>query len=77
MSQILRRTSLAEKKAQQEKNEVMALISDLSHQLKTPLANIILDIELMEQGNPEDVQQKEFIRHTRAQASRKNIEISI
>ena len=66
MSQILRRTSLAEKKAQQEKNEVMALISDLSHQLKTPLANIILDIELMEQGNPEDVQQKEFIRHTRA-----------
>ena len=52
MSQILRRTSLAEKKAQQEKNEVMALISDLSHQLKTPLANIILDIELMEQGNP-------------------------
>ena len=77
MSQILRRTSLAEKKAQQEKNEVMALISDLSHQLKTPLANIILDIELMEQGNPEDVQQKEFIRQTRAQASRKNIEISI
>lgn len=44
---------------------------------RTSLANIILDTELMEQGNPEDVQQKEFIRHTRAQASRKNIEISI
>ena len=68
LGQILRRASLAEKKAKQEKNEVMALISDLSHQLKTPLANIILDTELMEQGNPDDVQQKEFIRHTRAQA---------
>lgn len=68
LGQILRRASLAEKKAQQEKNEVMALISDLSHQLKTPLANIILDTELMEQGNPDDSQQKEFIRHTRAQA---------
>ncbi|MDY4921827.1 sensor histidine kinase [Frisingicoccus sp.] len=68
LGQILRRASLAEKKAQQEKNEVMALISDLSHQLKTPLANIILDTELMEQGNLDDRQQKEFIRHTRAQA---------
>ena len=68
LDQILRRASLAEKKAQQEKNEVMALISDLSHQLKTPLANIILDTELMEQGNLDDRQQKEFIRHTRAQA---------
>ena len=68
LGQILRRASLAEKKAQQEKNEVMALISALSHQLKTPLANIILDTELMEQGNLDDRQQKEFIRHTRAQA---------
>lgn len=68
LGQILRRASFAEKKAKQEKNEVMALISDLSHQLKTPLANIILDTELMEQRNPDDRQQKEFIRHTRTQA---------
>lgn len=68
LGQILRRASYTEKKAQKEKNEVMALISDLSHQLKTPLANIVLDTELMEQGNPDEGQQKEFIRHTRAQA---------
>lgn len=68
--QILNRASYQEKQAQKEKNQVMELISDLSHQLKTPLANIIVDIELLESNEMEDKQRQEFLCHVKAQASR-------
>ena len=48
----------------------MKLISDLSHQLKTPLANIILDTELLESNGLKEEQRKEFLHHAKAQASR-------
>lgn len=70
MEQILNRASWQEKQAQKEKNQLAGLISDLSHQLKTPLANIILDTELLESSKLEETQRKEFLSHTRAQAAR-------
>ena len=48
MRQVLGRAVWQEEQAKKEKNQVMELISDLSHQLKTPLANIVMDMELLE-----------------------------
>lgn len=70
MQKVLNRASQQERLAQQEKNQVMGLISDLSHQLKTPLANIILDTELLESDEMEEEQRKTFLCHTRNQAVR-------
>lgn len=70
MRQVLSRASWQEKQAKQEKDRVMELISDLSHQLKTPLANIILDTELLESDEMKEKQRKTFLCHARNQAVR-------
>lgn len=70
LEQILNRASWQEEQAKKEKNQVMKLISDLSHQLKTPLANIILDTELLESDELKEEQRKEFLHHAKAQAAR-------
>lgn len=70
MQQILSRAAWQERQIRRENNQIMELISDLSHQLKTPLANIILDTELLESEELEEDQKKEFIRHAKNQASR-------
>ena len=44
---VLRRSSLEREKAGKEKGEIASLLSDLSHQLKTPLANILLNTEIL------------------------------
>ena len=68
MRQILSRALAREEQAQNEKKQVMELISDLSHQLKTPLANIILDVELLEKDQLDEQQRKGFLNHTKEQA---------
>lgn len=70
MQQILSRAAWKERQIRRENNQIMELISDLSHQLKTPLANIILDTELLESEELQEDQKKEFIRHAKNQASR-------
>lgn len=70
MRQILSRAAWREQEAVHEKQEVMSLLSDLSHQLKTPLANIILDMDLLESGltQMEEAGRLEFLSHAKAQA---------
>ena len=71
MRQILSRAAWREQEAVHEKREVMSLLSDLSHQLKTPLANVILDMELLESGldHMDEAGKREFVSHAKAQAS--------
>lgn len=71
IEQLLSRAAWRENKAILEKKKVTELLSDLSHQLKTPLANIILDLDLLESGTSHiDIsQQKEFLSHAKSQAS--------
>lgn len=68
---ILNRAVWREKEAVKDKQQVTQLLSDLSHQLKTPLANIILDLSLLESGsaNMEESQRLEFLSHAKTQAS--------
>lgn len=70
MKQILGRAAAREELAQNEKKLVMELISDLSHQLKTPLANIVLDVELLEKGQMDAQQRSHFLKHTKEQATK-------
>ena len=71
LMQILSHAAWREEKAVREKQQTTALLSDLSHQLKTPLANIILDLELLESNsaNMEWQQKTLFLSHARSQAA--------
>lgn len=53
-----------------EKQAVKTLIGDLSHQLKTPLANLIMYTELLQQDNLIKEEQKEFILRTRSETEK-------
>ncbi|MDE5931835.1 MAG: HAMP domain-containing histidine kinase [Lachnospiraceae bacterium] len=68
--QILNNERFKEQQATGEKNQVMELISDLSHQLKTPLANIVMNMELLQGDTLTKEQQKEFLEHTEAQVEK-------
>ena len=48
----------------------MELVSDLSHPLKTPLANIIMDMELLQEESLSEEERKEFLEHTKSQAGK-------
>lgn len=67
---ILNNARYKERRAVGEKNQVMELISDLSHQLKTPLANIVMNMEILKDSAMEEGQKKEFLEHTAGQAAK-------
>ena len=56
--------------AQREKEQVKSLISNMSHQLKTPLANVVMYEELLEAGVEEMETQKEFQRRLKEQTGK-------
>lgn len=70
LRQILNNAHFTEKQSIEEKNQVMELISDLSHQLKTPLANIIMNMELLQDAALTEERRKEFLEHTKSQADK-------
>lgn len=51
---------MEQRTAQEEKEKVKSLVSDLSHQLKTPLANIRLYQEILKQKGIEEAQKEIF-----------------
>lgn len=70
LRQILDAAAYKENQAVKEKNEVAELLSDLSHQLKTPLANIRMNMEILENEELDGEKRKEFQRLTAAQAEK-------
>lgn len=66
--QILNSAQFKENQAVEEKDQIMELISDLSHQLKTPLANIVMNMELLQDDALTEEHRKEFLEHTECQA---------
>ncbi len=57
-------------KLQDEKEIIKGLISDISHQYKTPLANIAMYTDILLQENLEEDEQREFLRRTKEQAEK-------
>lgn len=73
ISQLIRILSSArykEQQAQEEKKQTMELVSDLSHQFKTPLANIVMDMELLLDAGLEEGKRNEFLAHAKSQADK-------
>lgn len=68
LMRILNDARFREKRAVEEKDQVTELISDLFHQLKTPLANIVMNMELLQNDALTGAQRKEFLAHTENQA---------
>ena len=67
---VLRRSSLEREKAGKEKGEIASLLSDLSHQLKTPLANILLNTEILKEEKLTKEEQKVFLKRNQEQAEK-------
>ena len=69
LSRILETAEYKEQESVKEKEKMAALLSDLSHQLKTPLANVVMYTELLE-TEPEGQRRTEFLHETRRQAQK-------
>ncbi len=50
LSQYLQMTQTSKKQLEEEKNQIKELISDISHQTKTPIANILLYAQLLSES---------------------------
>jgi signal transduction histidine kinase len=70
LTSLLHRTSHDKETASLERDQISALLSDLSHQLKTPLANVIMYTELLEDPELTKEQRTEFSSQTRIQAEK-------
>lgn len=67
LKQLLMITEHDTRMSREEKESVTRLISDLSHQLKTPLANMKMYTELLKEDNLSEEEKKEFIVRTSEQ----------
>lgn len=67
---VLKRSSLERDKAGKEKAEIAALLADLSHQMKTPLANILLNTDILKEGSLSVQEQQIFLQRNRQQAEK-------
>ena len=70
LRRILSSADAKERQAIEEKNQTMELISDLSHQFKTPLANIVMNMEILQEPSLNEDRRREFLEHTRSQAEK-------
>lgn len=59
LSEYLSNSSLSARKVEEEKDKIKALISDISHQTKTPIANLMLYSDLLAEDDiPDNVREK-------------------
>ena len=70
LKQLIMITEHETKASKEEKEAVTTLISDLSHQLKTPLANITMYTELLKDESLSIDEKNEFITRAGEQASK-------
>lgn len=54
-------------KLRTERDEIKSLISDISHQLKTPLANLEMYCTFLQEGDLDEQQRREFSGHVQSQ----------
>ncbi|MEE0420017.1 MAG: HAMP domain-containing sensor histidine kinase [Lachnospiraceae bacterium] len=65
---VLAQVSWERERASEERDKVAALLSDLSHQLKLPLANVLMYTELLVDEGLSSQEREKFARETRIQA---------
>lgn len=70
LCRVLERADREKERAGNEKEEIAVLLSDISHQLKTPLANILLNTELLKSGRLASSEQQMFLERNEEQAQK-------
>lgn len=70
LCRVLERADREKEKAREEKRETAVLLSDISHQLKTPLANIILNTEILKAGRLTGAEPEMFLKRNEEQAKK-------
>ncbi len=70
LKKLLQQQEYDRRKAGKEKEEIAVLLSDLSHQLKTPLSNILLNTDILKGGQLSPQEQKEFLMRNEEQAKK-------
>lgn len=70
LRQIFNQVSWERERAARERDEVAALLSDLSHQLKLPLSNVVMYTELLEDESLSVEERRNFLGETRSQAQK-------
>lgn len=72
LKRIQEKVELEVGEAQKEKEQVKSLISNMSHQLKTPLANIMLYEEILEEEGVSAEDRRKFLHKMRKQSEKVN-----
>lgn len=70
LSRLYDALRVAEANAEDEKRIMQGMVADLSHQIKTPVANIKMDLELLAIRQMTPDKQQEFLERTRHQADK-------
>lgn len=70
LRKILRQSVSLREQAQKDRESLAGLLSDLSHQLKTPLANLVMDEELLREGGLSDEERRRFLDHMEEQTKK-------
>ncbi|BFL48300.1 sensor histidine kinase [Lactonifactor longoviformis] len=67
---IQEKLNLEVQSARKEKEQVKSLISNMSHQLKTPLSNVMMYQEILESSSLEEEQRKKFLEKLKTQSEK-------
>ncbi|MDO4275055.1 MAG: HAMP domain-containing sensor histidine kinase [Eubacteriales bacterium] len=70
LDRLLGTVSRNQERALEERDQVASLVSDLSHQLKTPLSNVLMYTELLGEEGLSPQEKQEFLRETRIQTEK-------
>lgn len=70
LSRLYDALRLAQTRAEDEKSAMQGVIADLSHQIRTPVANIKMDLELLTSRKMSQEKQREFLERTLHQADK-------
>ncbi len=62
----------SQNRIKEERNHIKSLISDISHQTKTPISNILLYSELIEENGSLDEKGRELLQNIKEQADKLN-----
>lgn len=63
---------VSRKKLEDEKENTKALVTDISHQLKTPVSALALSLELLEDGQVTEEEKREFLQRGKQEVKKLN-----
>lgn len=70
LRKLLRQSENLREQAKRDRESLAGLLSDLSHQLKTPLANVVMDTELLQEDGLTPEERRNFELHIKEQAEK-------